>query len=645
MYNSLAIKKAYPYIKSIVTNLSLPFGVLAAKRRVNNPSREDEPLGEGIIGWGSPVMQGIVLLCCLWFTWQNVAVRWSEAEATLTGMIPILGVVGAGMLVWNRRQWHWTSIDSWTAAWTLWWLLRLWIGGEYPCGTTALKVMGMVLLYVVLRLCLTGCGRNLLTVWAFLLLGGGVVEAIWGMNQMVQGASRHSNYLLTGNFLNPGPYSAYLMIGAVVGICCTKKTSYENEDKNENKNEDEDEDPSLTPPRGRIYPLLTMIIKGMTLVCLVMLPATWSRAAWVGTGMLALWLLLPYYRRWRWWVWGGLLVLAILVFYVKQGSAEGRLIIWTSALTSWGQQPLLGFGIGGFKHACAEGMAMLYARDHQALDLFRSAGVSEYSFNALVQVLVEQGAIGAVLCLGWTFTLLWRLYRTSRSLFAGILALLLFSCFSYPFEMLPYSIILVVSTALCASAHTPKEEEETPVANTRWEYALTLGIVATLLSLPLRSETLKRQEAAQDAELVTGMHDPFFLKDCWELLPTERDNPRFLFNMAKMLEQKERWRDSNAILRMGTQVCGDPMFYVLMGNNYRKMEMNDLAEEAYRKAFAILPNRMYPLYQLMLLYKETDRQEEALQIARQIFEMRPKVKSPATDEMQEKAKELQTSTP
>ena len=283
---------------------------------------------------------------------------------------------------------------------------------------------------------------------------------------------------------------------------------------------------------------------------------------------------------------------------------------------------------------------MLYARDPLALDLFRSAGVSEYSFNALVQVLVEQGAIGAVLCLGWTFTLLWRLYRTSRPLFAGILALLLFSCFSYPFEMLPYSIILMASTALCASAHTPKEEEEPPVANTRWGYALTLGIVAPLLSLPLRSETLKRQEAAQDAELVTGMHDPFFLKDCWELLPTERDDPRFLFNMAKMLEQKGRWRDSNAILRMGTKVYGDPMFYVLMGNNYRKMEMNDLAEEAYCKAFAILPNRMYPLYQLMLLYKETDRHKEALQIARQIYEMRPKVKSPATDEMQEKALDL-----
>ncbi len=252
MYNSLAIKKAYPYIKSIVTNLSLPFGVLAAKRRVNNPSREDEPLGEGIIGWGFSLAQGIVLICCLWFTWQNVAVRWSEAEVNLTAMIPILGVIGAVLLVWKRRQWHWTSIDSWTAAWILWWLLRLWIGGEYPCGTMAIKVMWMVLLYVVLRLCLTGCDRNLLTVWAFLLLTGGVVEAIWGMNQMVQGASRHSNYLLTGNFLNPGPYSAYLMIGAVVGICCTKKTSYENE--NENENEDKNETPSLTPRGGGFIP-------------------------------------------------------------------------------------------------------------------------------------------------------------------------------------------------------------------------------------------------------------------------------------------------------------------------------------------------------------------------------------------------------
>ena len=506
----------------------------------------------------------------------------------------------------------------------LWWGMRLWVGGEYACGTVALKMMWMVLLYVMLRLCLTGCSPKMLHVWTVLLLMGGMVEALWGIGQMWNGTSRHAQYLLTGNLLNPGPYSAYLMIGAVAGM-----GMIENGKGNL----------SLTPTKGRIFSVLTTIIKGMTIVCLVVLPATWSRAAWVGTGLLALWIYRQLYWKWRWWVWGGLVALGILVFYVKQGSAEGRLIIWASALTSWKRQPWLGVGIGGFNHACAEGMASLYHQDPWAFGAFRSAGVSEFSFNALVQILVEQGVVGAMLCLTWVALLLHRTSRLCQPLLGCMVALLIFACFSYPFEMLPYNIIWVVSAALCASTPTEKEAKRTAPAS-HWGTAMAFGVMAILISLPLRTETLHRSENAHDASLITGMHDPYFLKDCWELLPTEQDEPTFLFNMAKMLEQKERWRDSNAILRMGTRVCSDPIFYILMGNNYRKMEMNDLAEEAYCKAFAILPNRMYPLYQLMLLYRDNDQKDKAIRMAQRIHAMHPKIVSPATNEMQEEARKL-----
>lgn len=130
---------------------------------------------------------------------------------------------------------------------------------------------------------------------------------------------------------------------------------------------------------------------------------------------------------------------------------------------------------------------------------------------------------------------------------------------------------------------------------------------------------------------------------CYKLFPDATDNPRFLFNFARILRNHGRYRDSNAILRLGTQVSADPVFYILMGNNYKDEQYYCLADDAYKKAYAVMPNRLYPLYQQMLLYKETGESEKCRFMARRIIAMRPKVESPATHDMKNKAKDILTS--
>ncbi|HCN54023.1 MAG TPA: hypothetical protein DIS88_09605 [Prevotella sp.] len=113
-----------------------------------------------------------------------------------------------------------------------------------------------------------------------------------------------------------------------------------------------------------------------------------------------------------------------------------------------------------------------------------------------------------------------------------------------------------------------------------------------------------------------------------------------MFTFAKTLRQAGRYNDSNAILRQGTLISNDPMFYLLQGNNYKDMKQYPLAEWAYRKAYAMMPNRIYPLYQLMLLYQVSGQRGKMRQMARKILEFRPKVPSPATREIKSKAKEV-----
>ena len=64
------------------------------------------------------------------------------------------------------------------------------------------------------------------------------------------------------------------------------------------------------------------------------------------------------------------------------------------------------------------------------------------------------------------------------------------------------------------------------------------------------------------------------------------------------------------------------------------------AESAYRKAFGMLPGRMYPLYRLMKLYEAEGQMRKAEEMARQIIAFRPKVDSPAVREMKNEAKKL-----
>lgn len=155
----------------------------------------------------------------------------------------------------------------------------------------------------------------------------------------------------------------------------------------------------------------------------------------------------------------------------------------------------------------------------------------------------------------------------------------------------------------------------------------------------LVDEISTRYKADKDYQLFAGMTHEAFIKDYYDLLPLERDNSRFLFDFGKILRLHGRYNDSNDMLRQGTLISADPMFYVLMGNNYKDMGHCDLAEDAYIKAFSIMPNRLYPLYQLMRLYQDAGDSVKAREYATKVVSFKEKITSPATEQMKQEAKE------
>ena len=546
----------------------------------------------------------------LWLCLNPVEMRWAEADTILAwGVMVILAMAGVLWILPKkiydeiRANSGWSWLDTLFALGTLYYVLRAWIGTEYPCSTAFLKSMEMVMLYFALRCLMTkGC---LSAKW---IMGGLMICAVYelglGITQIINGSSRNYLYLLTGTFQNPGPYSAFLMLGTVIGLAWMQETEMEWQRN---------------------------LIMGATCLMLVLLPATWSRAALISLALVGLWLFRKIYWSRRWYVWMGCIVLCVTFYFIKQGSAEGRMLIWTSALTTWLHHPWTGVGIGGFFHACANGVAELYSMSPSS-SLFESGGVTDYAFNDLLKVLVEQGILGALICIamvGYTMYLLW---QHSKPLFYGVLSLLIFSMFSYPFELLPYRIIVVIVAAWGASVHGSQKEQ-----GERYGW-VALSLLLLIPSYLLAKQIMAYYNADRDYRLFAGVNNEAFIDDYYELLPMEIDNSRFLFDFGKTLRIHGRYNDSNDMLRQGTLVSPDPMFYILMGNNYKDMRCSDLAEKAYKEAFAIMPNRIYPLYQLMQLYKDTRNEKKTKEYAHKVISFREKITSHATKQMKEEAK-------
>ena len=572
---------------------------------------------------GNEIIRVGIVFTMMLITITSVEMRWMASEVWVFYGIPVIFFLGFFMLVWNGQKFHCTLTDTIAVVWFIYYVGRTWMGNEWPCRMEFLRTVQLFLMYVSLRVALQG---NKMPAWVLIgcILVFGCYEAWLGISQMYgDKISRHYLFALTGNFLNPGPYSAYLMIGVVVGLAALKEI----------------QDKAIISAIPKFMPIKVaeclkaitwkhLIMTTVTIMAMV-LPATMSRAAFLGVAVVALLIYRDKYWRYRYIVWGVIALAGIAFYFFKQGSADGRMIIWKAALASWIDMPWLGVGIGGFYNAFAEGMSKLSVYDMD----FSSAGVADYSYNILLKIVTEQGVVGGFLAISLTVVAVMNLSRNSKSLFWGLVSLLVFAMFSYPFDLLPYKVIAVLIIAWSESIGDKRVFE--------------IGrIKMFLLSCFLCFTSLQAGKIADESYQIDWdcfmpiEYNSYYIEEGYKWLPLENENSRFLFSFGKKLRDEGRYNDSNAIFRQGTKCGADPMFYILMGNNYKEMKHFDLAEKSYYKAFAVMPNRLLPFYQLMVLYKDSGDMKKATTMARRVIEMKPKIESRLTKEMKDKARDF-----
>ncbi|HBA13563.1 MAG TPA: hypothetical protein DCW98_06255 [Bacteroidales bacterium] len=134
----------------------------------------------------------------------------------------------------------------------------------------------------------------------------------------------------------------------------------------------------------------------------------------------------------------------------------------------------------------------------------------------------------------------------------------------------------------------------------------------------------------------------YVVEDCDNLLPYMKHDYRFLFAYGQSLNKTGNYEKSDAILRMGTEISSDPMFWNVMGNNSLALGRYREAEGRYKHAFYMVPNRLYPLNLLAKLYHAEGDTVRFLDMADNVELFVPKVESVNTERLRSEIRELKS---
>ena len=502
---------------------------------------------------------------------------------------------------------------------------------ELPSG----EVIGQWLAFDKRVLVAAGC--ILLAVWvdkkggefpdivSWALIFWGSMEAVRGICQLYGFSdSGHSLYAMTGSFFNPGPYSGYLAM--VLPVCLHQYLIGDGK-------------------MDRVF------AAGAGLLILCVLPAGMSRSAWLAGGVSCLWVYACYAdwgiklkKAWQQYrrlvvvsAFGGVCALVLagwLMFVLKPDSACGRLFMWKIACRAVAEQPLLGYGMGGFAAAYGDAQEAYFATGDYELWEERVAGSPEYAFNEYLQTAVELGGPLTLCLLAVVLFCLYIGIKNKRFGICGaVFSLMIFSFSSYPLQ-LPVFVVTAVCLLLACI-----------LRNYRWEWMglviLAGGIGATRLKNDLCMEQACRNwmnaRIFYNAAAYGSVEKEYRL-----LYPLLKKRAAFLFEYGHILHKQQKPEESIRILMEAMKYSSDPMILNIIGKNHQQTGDYLAAERWLIRSTYRLPGRIYPYYLLAKLYAEPDfRQPDKLEEMKQIVLAKaPKIYSTAIEEMRREVKKI-----
>ena len=510
------------------------------------------------------------------------------------------------------------------------------------------EFLGLGFLYLLLR--------NLPLKWhhwlGLAIVISGIVQAVYGMLQLSGHLpSLNDRFGISGSFFNPGPYAGFLAAvwPLALGLYLHRggTPSYLESGRD-----------GPAPAKYRLGRYLLSNIPQLGLVSIfIVLPSTRSRAAWVAVLLSTVLLLLfkvPKRRKWamRKRSQIGLALLLIVVagsslfglYHFKQDSAKGRTLIWKVCTGIIMENPLFGVGYDRFEAHYMDFQADHFSKKGKAADGALLADNTQYAFNEMVQLLVENGFFGLMAFGLMLFFLLrsgMRENKLNRVFLSVLLSLVAFGLFSYPAQILPIKMVGILAVSFLAKNSPSCIELPTKDLSSAWQnrmvkIVLMGGAIFAMVKIHQgtkgRAEDLKTWKTAMIAYDYREYENS--VKIFESISPSALySEGTFLMNYGKALLMAGQHQKAVAVLERAKYHLNNTIIETALGDAYKESKAYSKAEAAYTHAANMIPHRLFPRYLLARLYDDWGRSKKAYEMAQMFLSMPAKIPSKAVKEM------------
>lgn len=492
-------------------------------------------------------------------------------------------------------------------------------------------VWSMAAVYMLSRIVLTMVPKVAFYVLLAAVAIFSLKESYTGLMQILgHFRSNHYMYACTGSFNNPGPYGGFL------AVCICVLGAY------------------VIKGRNKVFRYITGIT---SLIALILLPSTMSRTAMLAVGCAALLLASStdvgkrFLKKYSIWLIVASVLSVVGAYMLKKPSADGRLFMNRISIMAINSNGMDGAGLGRFGAAYGDAQARYFGErmtlsgddtDWTALrDSDRlTADCPQYAFNEYLQLGVEGGPVAMLFFISLIITAIISSYKRDDIWCYGLLALAVFAMFSYPLHIIQFQVLLAVMLAACA---TPRSEGILG-GSVVMVVALLVSVLILINRMPWMNNLSNASDKWKKTEYWYNMeYYDYVIEDADTLYDSMRHDYRFLFAYGQSLSKEGQYLKSNEILSEGSRISCDPMFWIVMGNNNLSLERYEEAEQCYKRAFHMVPNRLYPLCRLAELYIKMGDYDRFYDMKLKIDRFKSKVESLTTDMLRKRITELSDS--
>lgn len=477
---------------------------------------------------------------------------------------------------------------------------------------------------------------------SYIIIGLCGFETISGFLQNISICRSNSSlYSITGSFHNPGPYGGFLSICICLIEAQYIKIKYYSKSFKE-------------------YYRITLLV--ILIASVIVLPATQSRSAILGlvsglillvfrTDVIRVKLKMTVSKYWLL-ILLGLVIIALGLYMFKKPSADGRLFMDKICMDTMFRNGWKGVGIGMFGGAYGSTQHDYFKRqmDNNGMDDLDwtalnqhdrlTADCPENAFNEYLFVGVELGALAMLVLIAVLLSCIVISFKRGTIWCYGLTAFAVFAFFSYPLHLWQFQVLLPMLLSASISDRINRSKRLVILFLTIIPVIIA---IYTINILPRIKQFNQAKEAWKQTERWYQMeYYEYVVEDCDTLLPYMKHDRHYLFAYGQSLNIIGNYLKSDSILSLGTKISSDPMFWNVMGNNSLAQGKYREAEERYKHAFYMVPNRLYPLYLLAKLYHTEGDTVKFLDMADKVETFIPKVESVNTERLRNEIRDLKS---